>query len=138
MADKKPHPFIDEFADRLGVDSVTFLQAVRDVEMDVGTDHPKVTMKDRHRSHPIDIVIAVDDDSLPVADRLGDPLRRRLSSRELVGIVQVGKLRVQEGSSPLDVGDTAVCEHLGDQRGRAQPSCKLPRPLPGVCHFPAA
>ena len=65
---------IADLGDGLGVEAVTFLNAVRDVKLDLAAQQGDGVPEDAGGGDAVDIVVAVDDDRFAVADGLGDAL----------------------------------------------------------------
>ena len=81
---------------RLGIESVAFLQPVRHIDIDLGPKQAQTLQQDGRSSHAIDVVIAVDADALPGPDSGQQAVDGSGHPRQEVGAVQTAQRGRQE------------------------------------------
>ena len=114
--DQQSTAFFVNLLECRSIEAVTFFEAVGDVEINVGVGEAQDMPQNGARGDAIDIVIAVNNDLLAVANCAGDALRRRFGTGQRVRFVQIGELGLQKRPGLRDVGDIAIVQELGDQR----------------------
>src|SRR5579884_1268384 len=92
---------------RLVVQPVPLVNAVRDVEVNVAAQHGDGVPEDGGGGDAVYVVVAIDDDPLLVAHRLGHPLGGFAQVRDRKRIVQALEAGAEEVLAVGRVGDTS-------------------------------
>ena len=107
-----------ELLDRLRGEPVALFEAAREAPLDVRAELAQRQKRDDRRRDAVDVVVAVDADSLPLAHREVDPLDRRGHVAEAKGVV-ARRLRVEKRARRGGIVEAATDEHR--RGGVAQP-----------------
>src|SRR5258706_11281105 len=65
---------VADLPDRVGVQAVPLFDPMRDVILDVPPEHRDGVPEDARGGDAVDVIVAVDEDPLAIANGLGDPL----------------------------------------------------------------
>ena len=95
---------VGEPRDRVPRDAVAFLEAARQVPLDLGAERAQGENGERGRADPVDVVVAVDADAPSLRDRGADPLDRDSHVAEQEGIVRL-ELPDDERTRRVDVAE---------------------------------
>jgi len=108
---------VGEGTEGFGVDSVAFFDAMGDVGADVcgGFKAFEGVVEDAGGGDSVDVVIAVDDDLLVVAEGVDESLGAGIDAGHEAGVVEVGELGFEEGGGGGGVGEAAGGEDALDE-----------------------
>ena len=106
----EPTTFLRKAFERLAADAVAFVEATRQVPLDLGAELTQHEHGEHRGADPVDVVVAVHADPLPGGDRGANPLDGLGHVPEQEGIVQ-GLFAGQEGPRHLGVAVAAPDEH---------------------------
>ena len=127
--DDERHTIRLQSIERLGLKTVSVLDAIREEVNDVGAEQLQRAAKNDRRRDAVAIVIAVNRDAFLPLDRGENPLDRRRHVRELERIVQMIERRPQEPLRALQIVDPANREQPRDRRADLQLARKHRRGL---------
>jgi hypothetical protein len=102
-----------------GLHSVAIAQAMRNVKAHISAEHLDGGFKQDNGNGAVDVVIAVEENGLARGDGALDALDGGGHSEHEKGIVEVGRLWIQEGKSFGGCGDAARNEQLGENERQA-------------------
>ncbi len=120
-------------AERLGIDAVTLIDAVRDVILDVvGPCQLQAGPENAGSANAIDVVITVDDDLSTLANGPDNAIGRLGGAGKCFGVVKTVTPRLQKGPSTGGVGDAPVQQELGNERGQSRGTAQAVDPVPVV------
>jgi hypothetical protein len=123
--DDELRALVGELGDGFGVEAVAFLDAVGDVELDRAAQEGDGVPENGSGGDAVNVVVAVDDDSLAIADGLGDALGGLAKVGDGEGIVQMPERRAEEGGAVTGVGDASVEQDLGKEWRGLEPGRQL-------------
>ena len=95
---------------------VSFIETVRDVEVDAATDGLETSLHQHDGGDAIDVVVAADEDPLAVVDRAAESLERRIDIREEEGIAELGAVGPEERIGIRTRHNAASGEYGGEGR----------------------
>ena len=114
-----------KLAQGLGVDPITFLDAMGNVVFDVGgTGEPQARPQDAGAAHAVDVVVAVNHDLAIVADRPDDSLGGVDRAGNQLGVEQAPQPGLEKRARRDRLFDAAVEQELRDQRRDAGPAAQ--------------
>ena len=119
------HPRLVGVVDALVRNAVTLAFAVRHVEVYVSVQLLQVAVKQRHGRRSVDIVVAINHDSLLFAYRLVDAVHRLSHALHQEGVVDLVESRTEEFACLLKRRHTPLHEQCGDNSVYAQRCCKF-------------
>ena len=115
-ADNQLHPLFGGGLHHFAPHAVAVLQAVRHVIRGGAAGEFEGLGEEHHAGGAVDVVVAVDQDALALADGARDALNGDRHVAQGQRIVQFFEGRVQEAVGGRGVGESAVHQHLGGRR----------------------
>src|SRR5262249_12918025 len=97
-----------QVGDRLVVEPVSLLDAVRDVAADVGAQGLEHVPQDGAGGNAVDVVVAVDDDRLALADGQGEAVGGADQPGNEARVMQVGEPGLEEGAGGVELRGAAA------------------------------
>ena len=119
-ADNQPGSLLANLLDRLGVQAITFFQPMRNVEIDHAAEVSDGVPENGAGGDAVDVVVAVDDDLLLVANGPGHALGRLGEARNAGRIMQALQARPQKFMAILRLMNAAIEQKLCDYRRSLQ------------------
>ncbi len=129
---------IADFCDGIGVESVTFFQAMRNIVLSHPAKGADRVPQNTGGGDPVDVVITVDDDLLSIGNRFGDSLRGTVQAGEQRWLVQTIEAGPKKILTVLRLVYSTVDQHLTDQRRKLQPARQFRGKWTCVGDVPAA
>ena len=109
--------FFGRVFDHLGFQAVAFFQAAGQVEFRSASQHLQSALQHDDGCNPIDVIIAIDQDSFPALDRLEHARNHPVHVFHQEGIMKLGELRAKESSRLFGGIEPAVEKQPGSQFG---------------------
>lgn len=115
---------VDDRLHGIGIEAVAFIDAVGDVDVDVGPGGFESMPEHGGAGDAVDVVVSVECNLVLFANGAGGTLGGGAHVGQEPGRVEIFELRFEEGGGGGGIGEAAVDEEAGDEGGEAELACE--------------